>query len=101
MRDEHKFIDFWNNQRDLITLSRPQTHDKRPYTVGPVTQGYRLNSGKTGGVARFMIYPKGAYILHMLRQMMFDLSKGGDQRFMQMMQAFIKSQYNQDDSTED
>ena len=101
MHDEKKYVDFWNNQRDLITLSRPQTHDKRPYTVGPVTQGYRLNSGKTGGVARFMIYPKGAYILHMLRQMMFDPSKGGDQRFMGMMQDFIKSHYNEDVSTED
>ena len=48
-----------------------------------------------------MIYPKGAYILHMLRQMMFDPSKGGDQRFMGMMQDFIKSHYNEDVSTED
>jgi len=101
MRDDHKFTEFWNNQRDLITLSRPQTHDKRPYTIGPVTQGYRLNSGKTGGVARFMIYPKGAYILHMLRQMMFDPRNGGDKRFMEMMQDFIKSHYNEDVSTED
>src|SRR5713226_3368284 len=101
MRDEHKYIDFWNNQHDLITLSRPQTRDKRPYTVGPVTQGYRLNSGKTGGVARFMIYPKGAYILHMLRQMMFNPRQGGEKHFMEMMQDFIKSHYNQDVSTED
>jgi len=101
MRDDHKFLEFWNNQRDLISLSRPQTHDKPPYTIGPVTQGYRLNSGKTGGVARFMIYPKGAYILHMLRQMMFDGANCGDKRFMAMMQDFIKSHYNQDVSTED
>jgi aminopeptidase N len=59
-----------------------------------------LNSGKTGGVARFMIYPKGAYILHMLRMMMFD-QKSGDKRFMAMMQDFIKSNYNLDVSTED
>jgi hypothetical protein len=101
IRDEHRFLEFWNNQRDLITQARPQTRDKRPYTVGPVTQGYRLNSGKTGGVARFMIYPKGAYILHMLRMMMFDMRKDGDKRFMSMMQDFIKSHYNEDVSTED
>jgi carboxypeptidase family protein/peptidase M1-like protein len=100
MRDHKRFIDFWNNQRDLITQARPQTNDKVPYTVGPVTQGYRLNSGKTGGVARFMIYPKGAYILHMLRMMMVD-PKIGDRRFMAMMQDFIKTHYNQDVSTED
>jgi aminopeptidase N len=100
MRDHKRFIDFWNNQRDLITQARPQTNDKVPYTVGPVTQGYRLNSGKTGGVARFMIYAKGAYILHMLRMMMVD-PKIGDRRFMAMMQDFIKTHYNQDVSTED
>ena len=100
MRDEGRFIKFWDNQRDLITQARAQTADKKPYTVGPVTQGYRLNSGKTGGVARFMIYPKGAYILHMLRMMMFD-QKNGDRRFMAMMQDFIKTHYNQDVSTED
>ena len=99
--DAGKFLEFWNNQRDLIIQSRPQTRDKKPYTIGPVTQGYRLNSAKTGNIAQFMIYPKGAYILHMLRMMMFDPRAGGDKRFMAMMQDFIKSHYNQDVSTED
>lgn len=101
LRDEARYLKFWNDQRDLITQARPQTMDKRPYSVGPLTQGYRLNSGKTGGVARFMIYPKGAYVLHMLRQMMYDPRKGGDQQFIAMMQDFIKSHYNEDVSTED
>lgn len=99
-RDEDRFLKFWNDQRNLITEARPQTADKRPYTVGPVTQGYRLNSGKTGGVARFMIYPKGAYILHMLRMMMYDRTTR-DSRFKTMMQDFIKTHYNLDVSTED
>jgi len=101
LRDEHKFIDFWNDQRRWIVEPNPFTHGLRPYTVGPVTQGYRLNSGKTGGVARYSIYPKGAFILHMLRQMMFDPRNGGDKKFMAMMQDFLKSHYNQDVSTED
>lgn len=101
MHDEHKFLDFWNEQRDRITQSRPQTHDLKPYTVGPVTQGFRLSSGKTYAAYQFLVYPKGAYILHMIRQMMFDQSSGGDKRFMTMMQDFIRSHYNQDVSTED
>ena len=96
----NEFIDFWEEQRDLITTARPQTKDKRPYTIGPVTQGYRLNSGKTGSVARFMIYPKGAYILHMLRMMMYD-RKTVDKRFSEMMKDFIQTNYNKDVSTED
>ncbi|MDT5272297.1 MAG: hypothetical protein QOH49_4483 [Acidobacteriota bacterium] len=95
-----KFIDFWEDQREMITKAWPQTKDRKPYTVGPVTQGYRLNSAKTGRVARFMIYPKGAYILHMLRMMMYD-RKTVDERFSAMMKDFIKTNYNKDVSTED
>jgi hypothetical protein len=100
VRGNDKFQDFWENQRKLIIEARPQTRDRKPYTVGPVTQGYRLNSGKTGAVARFMIYPKGAYILHMLRMLMFD-HKDGDKRFMAMMTDFVKTYFNKDVSTED
>ncbi len=101
-KDMAKFIDFWEDQRKLIVEPRPQTNGRRPYSVGPVTQGYRLNSGKTGGVARFSIYPKGAYILHMLRMMMYDQANGtGDQRFQKMMKDFIQTHYNQNVSTED
>ena len=96
-----KFVDFWKDERELIITARPQTLGRKPYTVGPVTQGYRLNSGKTGNIARFMIYPKGGYILHMLRMIMFDPKQGGDKRFMAMMQDFTKTHFNKDVSTED
>jgi Carboxypeptidase regulatory-like domain/Peptidase family M1 domain len=101
LRDEHRYLDFWNKQRDRITQSSPRTHGLKPYTVGPVTQGSRLRSGKTGAAYQFLVYPKGAYILHMLRMMMSDPRSGGDKRFMAMMQDFIKSHYNEDVSTED
>lgn len=101
-KDMGKFIDFWENQRKLIVEANPNTKDRKPYTVGPVTQGYRLNSGKTGGIARYSIYPKGAYILHMIRMMMYDQQGGsGDSRFQKMMKDFILTHYNKDVSTED
>jgi aminopeptidase N len=65
-----------------------------------VTQGYRLNTAKTGNVARNLIYPKGAYILHMLRMLMSE-KKEGDARFQIMMRDFIKTNFNKDVSTED
>jgi hypothetical protein len=99
-KDPGKFNDFWEAQRQLIITSSPQTRDRKPYTVGPVTQGYRLNSGKTGNVARFMIYPKGAFILHMVR-MMFHNAREGDTRFQAMMKDFVQTHYNHDVSTED
>jgi hypothetical protein len=101
LQDEGKYIEFWNEQRDRITQARPQTNGLKPYTVGPVTQGRRLSSGKTRAAYQFLVYPKGAYILHMLRQMMKDQAHGGDKRFIAMMHDFIKTHHNQDVSTED
>jgi len=101
-KDTGKFLDFWEGERKLIIESSPSTKGRKPYTVGPVTQGYRLNSAKTGSIARVMIYPKGAYILHMLRMMMYDHRQGtGDAKFKAMMQDFLASHYNQDVSTND
>ena len=100
VRGNDKFIDFWEDQRQRIITSRPATKDRKPYTVGPVTQGYRLNSGKTGAIAQFLIYPKGAYILHMLRMMMYT-GQGGDAKFQAMMKDFVQTHFNQDVSTED
>jgi hypothetical protein len=100
-KDTAKFIDFWENLRRQIVEATPQTNNIKPYTIGPVTQGFRLNNAKTRGAYRFLVYPKGAYILHMIRMMMFDHKGGGDAKFSAMMTDFIKSHFNKDVSTED
>lgn len=99
-KDLGKFNAFWDEQRQRIVESSPRTRGLKPYTVGPVTQGYRLNTSKTGAIAQNLIYPKGAYILHMLRMMMYE-GKTGDAKFSKMMKDFIASHYNKDVSTED
>lgn len=100
--DLNKFIKFWEDQRDQIVKASPATKDRKPFTIGPITQGYRLNSAKTGGAYQNLAYPKGAFVLHMLRMMMFDNTKGtGDARFIEMMKDFTASHYNKDVSTED
>jgi len=101
IRGNDKFVDFWEDLRRQIVEATPATKDRKPYTIGPVTQGYRLNNGKTGGAARFLIYPKGAYILHMLRMMMYSQREGGDARFQAMMKDFVQTHFNKDVSTED
>jgi hypothetical protein len=101
-RGNDKFIDFWEELRQQVVEARPQTRGRKPYTIGPVTQGYRLNNAKTGAAARFLIYPKGAYILHMLRMMMYKHGQGGgDAAFQAMMKDFVQTHYNQAVSTED
>ena len=97
-KNPQEFIRFWKDERELITEKNKEGY--RAIDVGPVTQGYRLNNTATGSVARRLIYPKGAYILHMIRMMMWD-SKSGDNDFRAFMTDFVKTYSNQPASTED
>ena len=99
-KDIKKFNEFWEAERSLIVKASPATKGIKPYTVGPVTQGFRLNSGKSGNAYRYLVYPKGAYILHMIRMMMYN-GKTGDARFSKMMKDFVATHFNKDVSTED
>ncbi len=100
-RGNDKFIDFWEDHRKQIIQSSPATKDKKPFTIGPVTQGYRLSNAKTGAAYQFLVYPKGAFILHMIRMMMFNKGGKGDASFQAMMKDFVQTNFNRDVSTED
>lgn len=100
-KDLDKFTEYWNEQRRKIVEATEATKGIKPYTIGPVTQGYRLSNSKTQAAYRFLVYPKGAYILHMIRMMMFDHRGGGDAKFREMMTDFTRTHYNRNASTED
>ncbi|MFZ0146131.1 MAG: M1 family aminopeptidase, partial [Candidatus Sulfotelmatobacter sp.] len=77
-KSQQKFISFWNDERELL-LER-NAEGFRAIDAGPVTMGYRMSNSRTGfELTRRLIYPKGAYILHMVRMMMHD-NRTGDQR---------------------
>jgi aminopeptidase N len=66
-----------------------------------VTLGYRLSSDRTGfDITRKLIYPKGAYILHMLRMMMWT-AQTGDDNFKDMMHDFVQTYSGHAATTED
>ncbi len=92
---------FWADERWLMTTRNKEGH--RPVDVGPVTLGYRLENAKTGlNVTRGLIYPKGAYILQMIRYMLQNSrSQDPDARFKEMMHEFTKAYANRVASTED
>ena len=63
--------------------------------------GYRTNNARTGGgTYRRLIYPKGAYVLHMIRMMMRD-NRDGDKRFKETMQDFVNTYRGKAATTED
>jgi aminopeptidase N len=60
-----------------------------------------LDNSKVGlNIGRYLIYPKGAYILQMIRMMMWD-GHTGDQNFKEMMQDFVKTYSGRAATTED
>jgi Peptidase family M1 domain len=98
-KSQQKFISFWNDERELL-LER-NAEGFRAIDAGPVTMGYRMSNSRTGfELTRRLIYPKGAYILHMIRMMMHD-NRTGDQRFKEMMQDFVKTYAGKSATTED
>jgi hypothetical protein len=98
-KNPKKFIDFWNDERELLTMRDKEGY--RAIDAGPLTMGYRLSNTRTGlNVPRQLIYPKGAYILQMVRMMMWD-RRSGDQNFKATMQDFVRTYSGRDATTED
>jgi hypothetical protein len=98
-KNPQKFLAFWKDEHELLTERDAQGF--RGIDAGPVTMGYRLNNTRAGeNITRHLIYPKGAFILHMLRMMMAD-NRTGDQNFKEMMRDFVKTYSGKSATTED
>ena len=98
-KNPKKFLEFWNDERELMLEKNAQGY--RAIDAGPLTMGYRTSNSRTGfDTTRRLIYPKGAYVLHMIRMMMHD-NRTGDQRFKETMQDFVKTYSGKAASTED
>jgi peptidase M1-like protein len=95
--DYHKF---WADERQILTDKNKL--GRRAIDVGPVTMGYRLNNARTGfDIGRRLLYPKGAYILQMVRFMMAQRNGDPDLKFKEMLHDFTKTYANRQASTED
>ena len=66
---------------------------------GPLWMGIRLNTFKNSYAYQRLVYPKGGFVLHMLRYLMFD-RETGDKDFIAMMHDFVATYTNQNASTE-
>jgi hypothetical protein len=98
-KDPKKFNTFWKDERELLFERNPQGF--RAIDAGPLTMGSRASNSRTGGdITRRLIYPKGAYVLHMIRMMMFD-TRNGDKVFKETMQDFVSTYRGKAATTED
>lgn len=93
------YRDFWKSLKTQLVERNPDGF--RPIDVGPVTMGFRLSTQKTGwSVYQNLVYPKGAYILHMIRMMMYS-QQTGDDDFRAMMHDFVDTYRLKVATTED
>jgi predicted metalloprotease with PDZ domain len=73
----------------------------RGQEAGPIWLGYRTGSSQTEGDYDLIIYKKGAWVVHMLRNMLLDLQTMKEDRFIAMMRDFYARYQGRKASTQD
>lgn len=91
------YIEFWERLRQRIL--EKNNYGIAPNDAGPLWMGLRLKSPRTESAYQDVIYPKGAYVLQMLRSMMYD-PEGQDKAFIAMMHEFVESHREKAATTE-
>ena len=92
-----KYLKYWERARETITAKN--SFGIRPNDAGPLWMGLRLNTFKNGAAYNRLVYPKGGFVLHMLRYLMYD-RETGDKDFIAMMHDYVATYLNQNASTE-
>jgi hypothetical protein len=96
-----RFSDFWETSRRWI-LEKPRGSTVSNDQAGPISLGARLQTRQTPAAYQALVYSKGAYVLQMLRMLMWD-PKGQpqDAKFIGMMRDFAATWADKEASTRD
>jgi hypothetical protein len=96
--DWHKdYFDFW--QRLQKRILEKNNFGVAPNDAGPLWMGLRLISPRSASAYQNVTYPKGAYVLQMLRSIMYS-PQDQDKPFIAMMHDFVESHRDKPASTE-
>jgi Peptidase family M1 domain/Carboxypeptidase regulatory-like domain len=91
------YIEFWERLRQRIL--EKNNYGIAPNDAGPLWMGLRLVSPRSESAYQNVTYPKGAYVLQMLRSMMYSLDDQ-DKAFIAMMHDFVETHREQAATTE-
>jgi aminopeptidase N len=91
------YIEFWDRLQKRIV--EKNNFGIAPNDAGPLWMGLRLISPKTSNAYQNVTYPKGAYVLQMLRSIMYS-PQDQDKPFIAMMHDFVESHADRPASTE-
>ena len=90
---------FWEQKRGEVF---GRTTGVRNDEAGAMTQGVRLRTHRSPQAAQAIMYSKGAYVVHMLRMMMYEQgAPDPDRPFKAMMADFVKTWSGRNPSTDD
>jgi hypothetical protein len=99
---QHDYIDFWERQKRHVL--EKNNFGVSPNDAGPLWMGVRLIAPKSLNAYQGDVYSKGAYVLGMLRSIMYDdnATKPEDKEkvFIDTMHDFVDSHRNAPASTE-
>jgi len=95
--DPKQWSSYWDLRRNWLLSKNNSGY--RPVDAGPIWLNHQLDEYDQPGNSR-LIYYKGAYVLEMLRALMFT-NKEKDDRFIAMMRDFARSHAEQNASTKD
>ena len=82
-RDNEKYFGLLRRSRGELLRRRDEP--------SPISLGYRTRSSKDPLAYQILVYDKGAWVMHMLRILMLELSTAKDDRFTAMMQEFYQT----------
>jgi hypothetical protein len=91
------YIEFWERLRQRVL--EKNNFGIAPNDAGPLWMGARLVSPRTASAYQNVTYPKGAYVLEMLRSMMYT-TDDRDKAFIAMMHDFVDSHRERAATTE-
>jgi aminopeptidase N len=95
-----KVRSFWDLKRKWLLSNDSAGHP--PVDVGPIWLGAQLPSYREPQLYRILVYDEGAYVLEMLRILMWDgRSKNPNERFIATMHDFVSTYAGKNASTAD
>lgn len=100
LKDNEKFFKRLDDYRWELINNRKSFLVESPQ-AGPIWLGYRTSSSSTEGDYDLVIYKKGAWVLHMLRNLLIDLNTMKEDKYHGMMREFFTTYHDKSASTED
>ena len=100
LQDNKKFFNILKEWKKQIINNRKDIFGSGQ-EAGPIWLGYRTSSSSTRGDYSLIIYKKGAWVIHMLRNMLIDLKTMNEDRFMNLMKDFYTTYHEKQASTQD